>query len=70
MSQSLIDHNECSHCKTTHADVPTFMTIDAHDVHVKGGHMQHDQAATPEQIAKGYQVHSTYYFPNTSMSVS
>lgn len=62
--------NECYHCKTTHPDVPTFLTIDSHNVDVKDGHMQHDQAATPEQRAKGFHVCSTYYFPNVSMSIS
>lgn len=62
--------NECYHCKTTHPDVPTFLTIDSHDVELKDGHMQHDQAATNEQKAKGFNVNSTYYFPNVSMSVS
>ena len=62
--------NECYHCKTTHPDVPTFLTIDSHTCEGKDGHIQHDQAATPEQRAKGFQVESTYYFPNVSMSVS
>lgn len=62
--------NECYHCKTTHADVPTFLTIDSHHVDVEKGHMQHDHASTPEQKAKGYDVNSTYYFPNVSMSVA
>lgn len=62
--------NECYHCKTTHPDVPTFLTIDSHDCEGKDGHIQHDQAPTPEQVAKGYDVNSTYYFPNVSMSVS
>ncbi|KAF2164056.1 hypothetical protein M409DRAFT_25405 [Zasmidium cellare ATCC 36951] len=62
--------NECYHCKTTHPDVPTFLTIDSHDCVGKDGHIQHDQAPTPEQVARGFDVNSTYYFPNTSMSVS
>lgn len=62
--------NECYHCKTTHPDVPTFLTIDSHDVELKKGYMEHDQAPTEEQKAKGYDVNSTYYFPNVSMSVS
>ena len=62
--------NECYHCKTTHPDVPTFLTIDSHHVDVKDGHMQHDHASTAAQKAKGYDVNSTYYFPSTSMSVS
>ena len=62
--------NECYHCKTTHPDVPTFLSIDSHYAECKDGHMQHDQAATPEQRAQGFNVYSTYYFPNVSMSVS
>lgn len=62
--------NECYHCKTTHPDVPTFLTIDSADVDVKAGHIQHDHASTPEQRAKGFNVNSTYYFPNASMSIS
>jgi phenylpropionate dioxygenase-like ring-hydroxylating dioxygenase large terminal subunit len=62
--------NECYHCKTTHPDVPTFLTIDSHDVELKKGYMEHDQAPTEEQKANGYDVNSTYYFPNVSMSVS
>ncbi|KAF2716875.1 ISP domain-containing protein [Polychaeton citri CBS 116435] len=62
--------NECYHCKTTHPDVPTFLTIDSHDVDLKKNHMEHDQAPTEEQKAKGYDVNSTYYFPNVSMSIS
>lgn len=62
--------NECYHCKTTHPDVPNFLTIDSADVETKDGHMQHDHASTPEQRAKGMNVNSTYYFPNASMSVS
>lgn len=53
-----------------HPDVPTFMTIDSHDCEVKGHHIQHDQAATAEQKARGFDVNSTYYFPNVSMSVA
>ena len=62
--------NECYHCKTTHPDVPTFMTIDSHDVSLRAGHMQHDQASSDEQKRKGFDVNSTYYFPNVSMSIS
>ncbi|KAK3691266.1 hypothetical protein LTR37_018755 [Vermiconidia calcicola] len=62
--------NECYHCKTTHPDVPNFLTIDSADVDVKDGHMQHDHASTPEQRAQGFNVNSTYYFPNASMSIS
>ncbi|KAK4620018.1 Carnitine monooxygenase oxygenase subunit [Fulvia fulva] len=62
--------NECYHCKTTHPDVPTFLTIDSHDCEGKDGHIQHDQAPTDEQKEKGFDVNSTYYFPHVSMSIS
>lgn len=62
--------NECYHCKTTHPDVPNFLTIDSADCETKAGHIQHDHASTPEQREKGFNVNSTYYFPNVSMSIS
>lgn len=62
--------NECYHCNTCHPDVPQFLNTESADVAVKDGHMQHDHASTPEQRSKGYDVNSTYYFPNVSMSVS
>jgi len=62
--------NECYHCPTTHPDVPAFLNTESADVEVKAGHMQHDHASTPEQRSKGFNVNSTYYFPNVSMSVS
>ena len=62
--------NECYHCPTTHPDIPNFLTVDAHDMEFKGGSIQHDHGAPPEAVAKGMCVNSTYYFPNTSMSVS
>ncbi|EME79409.1 uncharacterized protein MYCFIDRAFT_34621 [Pseudocercospora fijiensis CIRAD86] len=62
--------NECYHCKTTHPDVPTFLTIDSHNCEGDNGHLQHDQAPTKEQIEKGFDCNSTYYFPHASMTVS
>lgn len=62
--------NECYHCKTTHADVPTFLEIDTHDLAAKDGHMQHDSGTTEEQRLKGLSVYSTYFFPNASMTIT
>nr|OQO29667.1 hypothetical protein B0A51_02572 [Rachicladosporium sp. CCFEE 5018] len=62
--------NECYHCKTTHADVPTFLTIDSHDLAAKDGHMQHDSATTEEQRRMDLSVNSTYFFPNASMTIT
>lgn len=62
--------NECYHCKTTHPDVPNFLTIDSHDCVGKDGHIQHDLAGSQEMLKDGLSVNSTYYFPNVSMTVS
>lgn len=62
--------NECYHCPTTHPDVPAFLNVESADVEVKDGHMQHDHASSPEQRRAGFNVNSTYYLPNVSMSIS
>lgn len=62
--------NECYHCPTTHADIPTFLNLDSFDSDLKDGHIQHHCEYTPEQLKKGLNALSTYYFPNTSMTIS
>ncbi|KAJ4363499.1 hypothetical protein N0V83_009794 [Neocucurbitaria cava] len=62
--------NECYHCPTTHPDIPAFLNLDSFDSDTVKGHIQHHCTSTPEQLAKGLDVHSTYYFPNVSMSAS
>ncbi|KAJ9658480.1 hypothetical protein H2201_007799 [Coniosporium apollinis] len=62
--------NECYHCPTTHPDIPDFINLESFDSDVKDGHIQHHCISTPEQLAKGLNVASTYYFPNSSMTVS
>ncbi|KJK61939.1 Ring hydroxylating alpha subunit catalytic domain protein [Aspergillus parasiticus SU-1] len=62
--------NECYHCPTTHADIPAFLNLDSFDSDVKDGHIQHHCKSTPEQIQKGLNTASTYYFPNSSMTVT
>ncbi|KAF1938083.1 ISP domain-containing protein [Clathrospora elynae] len=62
--------NECYHCPTTHPDIPAFLNLDSFDSDTVDGHIQHHCTSTPEQLAKGLDVHSTYYFPNVSMSTS
>jgi hypothetical protein len=61
--------NECYHCPTTHPDIPAFLNLDSFDSALKDGHIQHACAPTQEQIDLGVNVHSTYYFPNVSMTV-
>ncbi|KAI4744755.1 ISP domain-containing protein [Aureobasidium sp. EXF-12298] len=62
--------NECYHCPTTHPDIPDFINLETFDSDLKDGHIQHHCISTPEQASKGLGVHSTYYFPNTSMTAS
>ncbi|KAG5926086.1 hypothetical protein E4U42_003674 [Claviceps africana] len=62
--------NECYHCKTTHPDIPTIADLGSYYVDTKGGHIQHFGNPQPEQIARGLNVASTYFFPNASMNVS
>lgn len=61
--------NECYHCPTTHPDIPAFLNLDSFDSDLKDGHIQHACAPTQEQVDLGVNVHSTYYFPNVSMTV-
>ncbi|CAI6340711.1 unnamed protein product [Periconia digitata] len=62
--------NECYHCPTTHPDIPSFLNLESFDSALKDGHIQHHCAPTKEQEEKGLQVHSTYYFPASSMVLS
>ena len=62
--------NECYHCPTTHADIPEFLNLDSFDSDLKDGHIQHHCVSTPEQLAKGLNTASTYYFPMTAMVIS
>ena len=61
--------NECYHCPTTHPDIPAFLNLDSFDSALKDAHIQHACSPTQEQIDLGVNVHSTYYFPNASMTV-
>ncbi|KAI1865431.1 uncharacterized protein JN550_008479 [Neoarthrinium moseri] len=64
------NYNECYHCPTTHPDIPTIADLSAYGVVTENGYIQHLGNPTPEQIARGFNVAATYYFPNASMNVS
>lgn len=64
------NYNECYHCPTTHPDIPAIADLEAYAVKTEKGYVQHLGNPTPEQIAKGFNVAATYYFPNASMNVS
>ncbi|KAF1925291.1 uncharacterized protein M421DRAFT_70228 [Didymella exigua CBS 183.55] len=61
--------NECYHCPTTHADIPAFLDLATFDSALRDSHIQHFCAPTPDQIALGVNVHSTYLFPAASLTV-
>lgn len=61
--------NECYHCPTTHPDIPAFLNLESFDSALKDGHIQHYCKPTQAQVDAGVNVHSTYYFPNVSMTV-
>jgi phenylpropionate dioxygenase-like ring-hydroxylating dioxygenase large terminal subunit len=64
------NYNECYHCKTTHPDIPDLADLESYDVQGVAGHIDHDAATTDEQRKKGLRIASTYYFPNSSMTVT
>ncbi|KAI1353863.1 hypothetical protein F5Y01DRAFT_303078 [Xylaria sp. FL0043] len=64
------NYNECYHCPTTHPDIPTVADLSAYGVVTENSYVQHLGNPTPEQIAKGFNVAATFYFPNASMNVS
>ena len=61
--------NECYHCPTTHPDIPAFLNLESFDSECRAGHIQHACQPTQQQIDLGVNVHSTYYFPFSSMTV-
>lgn len=64
------NYNECYHCPTTHPDIPSIADLDAYKVVTEKGYVQHLGNPTAEQIARGFNVAATFYFPNASMNVS
>lgn len=64
------NYNECYHCKTTHPDIPEVADLESYDVTGVAGHIDHDAATTDAQRKKGLRIASTYYFPNSSMTVT
>ncbi|KAL2067830.1 hypothetical protein VTL71DRAFT_15928 [Oculimacula yallundae] len=64
------NYNECYHCKTSHPDIPSIADLNSYSVDTKGDSIQHNVATTPEQAAAGLAVAPTYFFPNSSITVS
>lgn len=64
------NYNECYHCKGAHPDIPTIADLNSYFVETNGCHISHFGKPRPDQIAKGFRVAATYFFPNASMNVS
>ncbi|EJT73576.1 choline monooxygenase [Gaeumannomyces tritici R3-111a-1] len=64
------NYNECYHCPTSHPDIPSIADLNSYFVNTEKAFVQHFGEPTPEQIAQGFRVAATYYWPNASMNVS
>jgi phenylpropionate dioxygenase-like ring-hydroxylating dioxygenase large terminal subunit len=64
------NYNECYHCKVAHPDIPSIADLNSYYVETKNAYILHYGNSTPEQIANGFRVASTYFWPNASMNIS
>lgn len=65
------NYNECYHCSLTHPDSYTLSDLDTYDVLGSRAYIQHFAGTKPEQeVESGIQFVSTYYFPNSCMTVT
>lgn len=64
------NYNECYHCKVAHPDIPSIADLSSYKVETKDSYIEHYAMSTPEQIARGFKVAPTYFFPNASMNVT
>ncbi|TIC91706.1 putative dioxygenase subunit alpha YeaW [Colletotrichum higginsianum] len=64
------NYNECYHCPTAHPDIPSIADLNSYYVNTDKAYIQHFGQPTEEQIAKGFRVAATYFWPNASMNVS
>ncbi|TLD21347.1 hypothetical protein PspLS_09262 [Pyricularia sp. CBS 133598] len=64
------NYNECYHCPTSHPDIPSIADLNSYYVNTEKAYIQHFGEPTEEQIANGFRVAATYFWPNASMNVS
>lgn len=64
------NYNECYHCPTSHPDVSSVVDTKIYSVGTKGGHIQHYPFDQAVELKEEHKIASTFYFPNTSMTVS
>ena len=53
--------------KDNNGDITAF---NSYYVKTKAGHIQHYGAPRPDQIAKGFRIATTYFWPNASFNIS
>ncbi|KAJ5902850.1 hypothetical protein N7495_003378 [Penicillium taxi] len=64
------NYNECYHCAVAHPDIPTIADLESYYVKTKDGHIQHYGAQRPDQVAAGFRIATTYFWPNASFNIS
>ncbi|KAJ6014713.1 hypothetical protein N7540_009304 [Penicillium herquei] len=64
------NYNECYHCAVAHPDIPTIADLNSYYVKTKDGHIQHYGAQRDDQIAQGFRIATTYFWPNASFNIS
>ncbi|KAF2148110.1 iron-sulfur cluster-binding protein [Myriangium duriaei CBS 260.36] len=62
------NYNECYHCSTGHPGVSAVSDLSKYWVETKAGHIVHWNVDKADTTALG--VFSTFYYPNTSMTIS
>jgi phenylpropionate dioxygenase-like ring-hydroxylating dioxygenase large terminal subunit len=64
------NYNECYHCTVAHPDVASLADLSYYYTVAKGGHIQHFSRPKEGKEDEDIKNASTYYFPNSCMTVS
>jgi phenylpropionate dioxygenase-like ring-hydroxylating dioxygenase large terminal subunit len=64
------NYNECYHCTIAHPDVANLADLSYYYIKAKGGHIQHFSRPRAGKESDDIKNASTYYFPNSCMTVS
>ena len=67
--KTLVDnYNECYHCPTGHPALNSVSDLSKYWVETKDGHIQHFNVDREDN--EGLGIYTTYYYPNSSMTIS
>lgn len=64
------NYNECYHCTVAHPDVAKLADLSYYYIEARGGHIQHFSRPKTGMEDEDIKNASTYYFPNSCMTVS